>query len=325
MNSSQAPFVSIVLTGRHDNYGGDFNARFFRALRFNHDRLAERSVAHEVVFVEWNQVPGRPCLADLLAAEFPDLARSIFTSYVVDRRYHNALTLNPRIEYLEYVAKNVGIRRAAGRFILATNTDVLLGRHVIEVLAGGRLEARTVYRAPRIDIKLGADQTRIDWALLEDERNHFRRPTLQPPLYSGGTGDFVLLDRPSMHELRGFNEVYRLARVGVDYNFLVKAYACGLEIADIGGPVYHINHVGSFRISKALYRDRLGEAHFGDHRWHSRDVIYENPAGWGLSDAPVRPCGDRSFRLEFDWSAVPPLVHLRGVVLPAERVGRERP
>ena len=323
---SETPFLSIVVTGRNDGYGGDFSTRYVRALRFNHDRLMEHNISYEIVFVEWNPVPEEPLLADLLAAELPEPALAATVSYVVDQRYHDAFTLNPHIKFLDYVAKNVGIRRASGSFILATNLDDILGRHVIEVIANRQLEQRTVYRAARVDIKLGVDPGHIDWAFVEDERNHARRPVLKPPLFPGATGDFVLLDRSSMHAVRGFNEVYRLARAGVDHNFLVKAYANDLDIVDIGGPVYHPNHDGSFRLLKRLNSERPAESHFGDYRWHSRDVVYHNPDAWGLKNSPVHPCGDgTTFRLEFDWSAVPPLVDLRGVVLPGDRVGQTRP
>ena len=91
----------------------------------------------------------------------------------------------------------------------------------------------------------------------------------------------MLLDRASIHAVRGFNEVYRLARAGVDFNFLVKAHASGLDIADIGGPVYHSDHVGSFRLSKGL--DDQARSHFGDIHWPSKDVVYHNPDAWGLA------------------------------------------
>jgi len=309
------PFLSIVVTGRHDNYGGDFNERFFTALRFNHERLAEREVPFEVILVEWNPVPDRPTLCELAAHEFPMLA-GLLRRIVVPPEYHLALTQNPRIPYLEYAAKNAGIRRAVAPFILVSNTDILLGRHVVDVIAGRRLRPGVVYRAPRYDIKLGADQSNIGWDALENPSNHIRRPSLSPPLFAGGSGDFALADRETFHSLRGYNEVYRAGRHGVDHNFLVKAHGAGVRIEDIGGPVYHINHVGSYRISKALYRDNPKDAPWGDNRWHSRHVVYSNPDGWGLGDAPARTLPDGSVSLAFDWRAVPPIVELRRVVLP---------
>ena len=307
------PRLSIVVTGRHDNYGGDFNERFLTTLRFNCARLAERDVAVEMVFVEWNPVPDRPLLATLLARECPDLP---LRRIVVAPEYHAAFTQNPQIGYLEYLAKNVGIRRATAPYILVTNTDVFLGRHVVDTIASGRLMPGTVYRAARYDIKIGADQARLTWDAIEDPANHVRRPALKPPLLTGGTGDFLLADRDTFNDLRGFNEVYRVARAGVDVNFLVKANGNGYPIVDIGGPVYHINHVGSFRLSKAAYRDNPTDTPWGNLRWHSRHVVYTNTEGWGLADAPVRPLTDGATSLEFDWRVVPPLVELRRVVLP---------
>ena len=316
------PALSIVVTGRHDNYGGDFNERFFAALRFNHARLSEQGIACEIVFVEWNPVPDRPYLSELLARECPAIASSSLRRFVVAPEYHAAFTQNPAIAYLEFVAKNVGLRRASTPFVLATNTDVFLGREVVSAIAAGKLAPGTIYRAARYDIKLGADRSHLSWDALEDPANHVQRPVLRPPLFRGGTGDFVLADIHTFHDLRGFNEVYRVARAGIDLNFLVKAHGAGIPITDIGGPVYHFNHVGSFRISKSLYGDDLSQTTWGS-RWHARDVAYNNPDGWGLRDAPARLLPDGTTYLDFDWRAVPPLVELRRVVLPVRQAAPE--
>ena len=313
------PALSIVVTGRNDGHGGDFNGRFLRTLAFNHDRLAERGVAHEIVLVEWAPPADRPRLADLVAESLPR-ARPVLTSYLVDPRYHDACNLNPRLTYMEFLAKNVGIRRARGVVVLSTNADIYLGRGIIAALAAGTTEARTVYRATRTDVKVNADESHVHWDLLEDERNHTTYKTIQPPLYSGGSGDFILLERDSFHALRGFNEVYRLTRIGIDLNFLVKAYSSGFRIVDIGSAVYHTSHVDSFRTSKSLMPDEIDPT-WGT-RWPARRVVYENPESWGLRDAPMRQLENGSTWLDFSWNAVPPLVDLRRLVLPAARVGR---
>ena len=126
------------------------------------------------------------------------------------------------------------------------------------------------------------------------------------------------IDR-TFHGLRGFNEVYRAARAGIDLNFMVKALGTGIPITDIGGPPYHLNHLGSMRISKALHRDHA-DSPWGDLGWHSSRVTYNNRDEWGLAEAPARRRADGTLCLDFDWRAVPPLVELRRVVLPA-RVG----
>jgi hypothetical protein len=310
--------LSIVVTARHDNYGGPYTDRIVRPIAFNCARLQEAGVSFELIFVEWDPVAGRPLLSDLLPDHLPQLPGAALRRIVVAPGYQAALTQNPKAGYFEYVAKNVGIRRAAAPLVLVTNVDVLLGREVVDVLAHRRLAPGAIHRSPRIDIKLGIDPTALTWDTLEDPVNQDRRPTLRPPLFSGGAGDFVLANRETLHLLRGFNEVYRAARSGIDLNFLVKAYGAGVPIADLGGPVYHINHVGSMRISKAGHESAT-DTPWGNLRWHSRHVVYNNPDGWGLADAPARVRGDGCTFLEFDWKAVPPLIELRRVVLPARQ------
>ena len=315
------PTLSIVVTGRNDGYGGDFNGRFLRTLAFNHDRLTERGVSHEIVLVEWAPPADRPQLSALVRESLPHLG-SALTTYLVDPRYQEACSLSPKLAYLEFLAKNVGIRRANGRAVLATNTDIYLGRGVVDAMASGVIDPRTVYRATRVDVKLGADESHVHWDLLEDARNHTTYKTIQPPLYAGGSGDFMLVERESLHALRGFNEVYRLARVGIDVNFLVKAYSSGYHIADIGSPVYHTSHVGSFRTTKNVASAETAEAAWGRRGWPSRQVIYDNTDAWGLRDAPERRVDAQTTWLDFSWDAVPPLVDLRRLVLPAARVGQ---
>ena len=320
--TSSSPLLSIVLTGRNDGYGSDVRERFFRTLRFNAAQLTARRIEHEFVFVEWAPPADAPLLRDLVFEAIPDLDRATCRWYIVDPRYQTALSHSTRLKFLEFVAKNVGIRRAGGRFVLSTNCDIYLGRRVLDRLAAGILAPRTLYRAPRHDLKRAADQSHLDWDLLEDERNLEGPPRqLKPPYMAGGTGDFILLDRDTFHDLRGFNEIYRAVRAGIDRNFVVKALSSGVPLADIGGPVYHVNHIGSLRFSKNLSEHASAGATSVHEKWHANGVIYENPPSWGLADAPTRPSGDGSWHMDFAWAAVPPLVNLRGIVVPMSRGG----
>jgi hypothetical protein len=315
-----------VLTGRNDGYGRDFAARFFRTLQFNHEQLTARAIPHEIVFIEWAPPADAPLLFEQIFEEVPNLDRRICSWYVVDPEYQSALSLNPRLEYLEFLAKNVGVRRARGQYVLTSNCDVYLGRRVLDVLEQSALEPRVLYRAPRHDLNLPEDLHDVSWATLEDPRI-LAGPAhvLKRPYMGSGTGDFVLLDRESFHEIRGFNEVYRVARIGIDRNVIVKALASGLEIRDIGGPVYHQNHEGSYRLNPKAYEGRETEAPWGDRRWHSSGVSYVNPPMWGLAKAPTRPIAEQCLYLDFSWDAVPPLVDLRGILVPAARAGLPAP
>jgi hypothetical protein len=317
-----APYLTIVFTGRNDNFGGDFNGRLFRALRFNHEHLTQAGVSHEFVFVEWRPIEGRPYLATLLNDEFPDLGPSQLRSYVVDPAYHDARSLNPRLHFQEFIAKNVGVRRARGEFVLTTNTDIYFSRGIIDRLSARTIERGLLYRAPRHDIKSHSDVSWIGWSLLEDERNCEIVNQIRPPLFTNASGDFLLLDRDAYQRLRGFNEVYRLAKIHIDGNFCVKAHASGVPLVDIGSPVYHVGR-GTLHAQLGSYRDQPGAAPWGDIRWKS-DVIYVNGSEWGLGDGPERMLNSQVAYIDFDWRAVGPIVDLRRVVLPAWRGGTAR-
>jgi hypothetical protein len=311
--AAAAPYLTLVFTGRNDDFGGDFNGRFFRALAFNHDRLTEAGIPHEFVFVEWRPIAGKRYLAEELADTFPQIPPTALRSFVVDPAYHDALSLNPRVQFQEFIAKNVGSRRARGAFVLTTNTDIYLGRGVIDFLAARSLEPGVLYRAVRHDLKGHSDVTFMDWSVLEDERNWEVVNHIKAPLFTNASGDFLLLDRETTHRLRGFNEIYRNAKSHMVGNFCVNAYASGVPIVDIGAPVYHVGR-GTLHAYKGIYRLHPEAAPWGDSRWNS-DVIYDNQSGWGLGDAPERNLGAHTTYLEFDWRAVMPMVDLRRIVL----------
>jgi hypothetical protein len=302
-----APYLSIVITGRNDNYGGDFTARCIRALRFNHERLTHAGVPHEVIFIEWRPIPGRPLLGDEIRRLVPELTASLVT-YTVDARYHDALTQNPHLHFQEFVAKNVGVRRAAGSYILTTNSDIYLSEDVVSMFACRVLRPMVLYRARRVDLKSSLDSTNLGEDVLADPRNRAAVNELRPPFFTNAAGDFLLLDRFSYHALRGFNEVFRAARIFVDANFCYHAAEHGILIVETGADVYHFGE-GTTNSQRAAYADRPERAPWG-WTWR-KSVRYENPDEWGLGAAPAVECGPRSFRLLFDDRAVPPLVTLR--------------
>ena len=233
-----APYLTIIATGRNDDFGGDFNGRFFRALHFNHQQLVAAGITHEFVFVEWRPIDRRPLLASLLADEFAEVSSLSLRSFVVDPAYHDALSLNPRLQFQEFIAKNVGIRRARGEFVLTTNTDIYFSRGVIARLKETALEPGVLYRAARHDLMSALDVSDIGWDVLEDERNCEIVNAIRPPLFTNASGDFLLIDHQTSQQIRGFNEVYRVAKIHIDGNFCMKAYVSDIPIVDIGAPIY---------------------------------------------------------------------------------------
>jgi len=308
----QIPYLSIVLTGRNDDFGGDFNNRLFCAMEFNHRQLLECGIPHEFVFVEWRPLPGKRWLAEVLADRYRDLPGDMLVSYVADAAYHDAYSLNPKLQFQEFIAKNIGIRHSRGTFLLTTNTDIYLSRGVLEILQQRALTTGVLYRVRRVDLKDPIDYQQMDWDVLEDSRNYETINEIRPPYYTNASGDFLLLDRTSYHDIRGFNEIVRVAKIHMDTNFCLKAFSSGLTISPMSASVYHVGR-GTWNSQRLLYTGNPHDAPWGDSRW-KRAVVYDNPPTWGLSAAPVRLMRRGVYYLDFTWDAVPPAVNLRGVV-----------
>jgi hypothetical protein len=313
------PYLSIVLTGRNDNFGGDFTERFLRALRFNHRVLSAAGIAHEFVLVEWRPLPEKPFLATVVEEACPGMVPAHLVSFVVDPEYHEAFSLNPRVAFQEFIAKNVGVRRSRGRFVLTTNTDIYIGRELLQIFAAGTLRDGVLYRCVRVDLKNGLDVREVTWDVLEDPRNVEVANAIRPPCYTNASGDFLLLDRATYHALGGFNEVYRAAKIHIDGNFCVKAHGSGVRVEPLDAHVYHVG-LGTLYANHPKYQARPDLAPWGDIRWRS-DVVYDNHPAWGLAEAPTRQVTAGIHYLDFDWKAVPPMLDLRRLVLPASRLG----
>jgi len=145
------PYLSLVVTARNDDHGGDL----LRRMQAFTDGWLEQSnrfrLESELIIVEWNPVEDRPPLADALrwpAGNEYCTVRILTVPREAHARYLHADALG----LYQMIAKNVGIRRAKGRFVLATNIDILFSSELMERLARRDLDPRRMYRIDRSDV-----------------------------------------------------------------------------------------------------------------------------------------------------------------------------
>src|SRR5262249_37416974 len=105
----------------------------------------------EVIIVEWNPPPERPLLKDVLT--WPTELACRFRVMVVPPDVHLTLKFADMLPLFQMIAKNVGIRRAEGAFVLATNMDTFSADELIDFSAARGLEPGTLYRVNRHDIE----------------------------------------------------------------------------------------------------------------------------------------------------------------------------
>jgi hypothetical protein len=144
------PYLSVVVTARNDDHGGNLLGRMQTFLN-NWLKQARRfGIPSELILVEWNPPADRPPLAQVLRwpkEPGPCTVRIIEVPPEIHRRLPHAAAL----PLYQMIAKNVGIRRARGKFVLATNIDIVFSSELAAFLAEQKLDPSRMYRIDRHD------------------------------------------------------------------------------------------------------------------------------------------------------------------------------
>jgi hypothetical protein len=149
--AGERPYLSVVVTARNDNHGGDLLGRMQAFVNGWIAQSKRHRLTCELIFVEWNPPADRPPLLDAL--HWPEdlgpcQVRILQVPPDLHRRYVHAEAL----PLYQMMAKNAGIRRARGRFVLATNIDIIFSDELVGFLAERKLEPGRMYRIDRHDV-----------------------------------------------------------------------------------------------------------------------------------------------------------------------------
>jgi len=245
------------------------------------DVLLEQSERYkldsELIIVEWNPPPERPFLGEVLKS--PNklgscAVRIIQVPLDVHRRFENSES----IPLFQMIAKNAGIRRARGRFILATNIDILYSDHLMKFLASKRLKENRMYRIDRYDVPSNipfhlSQNALMDWCQwnvfrlyryreIVDINNgdipprskqarrfgfvkriYDRRGHYYPHLHTNACGDFTLLSTKYWQEVRAYPE-FPMRAMKLDGLLCYAAHYAGAREFILNDParIYHIDH-----------------------------------------------------------------------------------
>lgn len=219
--------ISIVLAGRNDNYGGDFEKNLLATVSHNVNQLDKAGVDYELIFVEWNPILLRSLLSKKIARRFPKAQ-----CYVVHHLVHRYICANRHIKVYEYYAKNIGVKYARGQWLLLMNPDDFLGREIIKFLAKGQFDEQILYRSGWINI---TDYKDVDNPTLDDNTKD------DMPPYLNHSGDFVFCRRELFESIGGYREDLPFTNSHKDSTFCLTLYE-RIQKAHKIGNVYHIKH-----------------------------------------------------------------------------------
>ena len=145
------PYLSVVVATRNDDHGGDPLKRL-QALVTSFDAQCRRyRLSAELIVVEWNPPADRPVIRSLLRLPVPAFCAYRFIA--VPPEVHQRLQYADVLPLFQMIAKNVGIRRARGRFVLATNIDIILSNELMAHIGTRQLDPGHLYRVDRHDIE----------------------------------------------------------------------------------------------------------------------------------------------------------------------------
>ena len=317
------PILSIVVTARNDDHGGDLISRIQTFLDGWRMGATEERLKSEIILVEWNPPQEKPFLSDVLQGmtnEWMDL-RCIRVPQSIHQRFAHS----DRLPLYQMIAKNVGIRRADGEWILATNVDILFNRPMIRFLRDAPLDPSALYRATRFDcgqssVPLGMG---LDAGIAFCERNLVRinannrtipvptKQCLQPiqskwdkpgwiepviaagmnrPLFSNACGDFTLMHCDAWEKMRGYPEI-PLWSIYIDGLALHAALGLGLHQIELMDPlrIYHIEHGGGWAVDKNSDKNEISLDYVKHYQPWCRALVEGsaepvNPPDWGLAN-----------------------------------------
>jgi glycosyltransferase involved in cell wall biosynthesis len=269
--------LSVVLAARNDNYGdsqdeGIYNLRFkpitnLQRIRFclkNNFYLLNSVMKNdfEIILVDWSPIDRKFLYKD------EELSQLNLKHIIVEKSAVKSRKLNQNSFY-EYFAKNVGIRRALGDYILVMNSDGFFNEAFVQELNSQIEDLSDSYLRPysRMDV------SEVDPIKVENEGKTLLPGTLEGELGTAGAGDFLLAHNNHWIRAQGFNESEskpysnKLRQSGLDGQMCMQFFLNNISIKVMQNSIYSIDHNKFARDSREVPKS-----------------TYINDVNWGMSD-----------------------------------------
>lgn len=245
------PYLTIVLTSRNDDYSGGALPR----LQICVDSLLERALQYqlelELILVDWNPPEDKAPLKDSVDWSMTN-DYSTIRVIEVPPSIHQQLRFSDKLPFFPHTARNVGARRARGKFVLVTATDILFSESIFAYLASKQLSEEKNYRVTRYDVPdqvIKIDTLRQKLVFCEKNIRYIHRQPQEgifglPRLHTYASGDFVLLSKDNYFKLHGIPEEKEFNGVHFDTVFCYMMYARNIQEEFLDEPhrIYHMDH-----------------------------------------------------------------------------------
>jgi hypothetical protein len=251
MNQSDRPYLSVVMASRNDGYAGGMLRRLQVSISAFTEQMDRVGLPSELVVVDWNPPAGK----DLWhAIEWPStIRRCTIRVITVPPKVHGTFPFADKLPILIHRARNVGVRRARGEFILPTSPDILFSNELAEWFAKRELDRTCMYRVVRRDVPEKALLYKSLDKRLRFCRNHVHQVHKRdsshridglPHLFTNAAGDFTLMSRDMYFRVHGIPEEREFHSMHFDGVLCHIAHAAGAREVELGSPlrIYHVDH-----------------------------------------------------------------------------------
>ena len=239
------PYLSIVM-GIGGNVTEDLIHRFQASTKNTLDLAAKVGLSMELIVSEWNFPEGLKIPRHF---DIPDCCSLRWIH--VPRELHARMPNPHGFPYFEWYPKNIGIRRANGRFVLSTNPDDLFTLNMFAHFKNGFLKEGHFYRANRHDMRDGKvfqicypTGTFPPTASEQEVKYSHKWPTTTPyspsMIHYNASGDFTLMAKSDWMMIHGNPE--QPYNNSVDGQTLWLAHLKGLKQIILPMPVFHPDH-----------------------------------------------------------------------------------
>ena len=285
--------ITAIIISRNDNYGGHLAERATYAIN------SAINTYDEVIYVDWNSE------THSLLYDIKDnlQLKGNLKHFVIPPQAASHLTnFDPYAQKCcEVLARNIGIRRAKGDYIVSTNIDIIHPKREDIEKAINESDGNTFITLSRREMTWdiikefhGGELNYQDWEALRDhiyinsEERHFDEKAVSGDDYSiiNCCGDFQIAPKHVWDEIRGFEEelIYPLF---ADTNVQKKAVMHGFGLKAIfNPPMFHINH-GSKGWGGGGIADGVNLKANDQYRAVIYQTKTENPDTWGFSDTDI--------------------------------------
>lgn len=256
--------ISLITTGRDDDYGGGFLNRLYTSISKNIENLEAFEIPFEYIVVEWN--PERDYLT------FNKMFENLFTEknikdIVVKKEAVAKEGLNLK-KYYEYRSKNVGVRNSRYDNLIILNADIVITNKTMGIIKNLVVNGLDVMKYYRFRYR----------TIVDDELNIIRKDDTYAPQSPDAaicgffSGDLMLLSKETFIQYgEGYDEVSSNhmygGESGMDGEILWNMYNKGVRVEMFDEEYYHINHHYNNSTNKGGQYNMSG---------------YKNKSDWGL-------------------------------------------